>query len=65
MKVQELIAKLHNFPPDIDVELYAGKCCHVQPIHQVFLHPGGAEPPSVVLIDESEQSCIPGQCNCS
>jgi hypothetical protein len=65
MKVQELIRELQKFPPDTDVELFAGKCCHVQPIHKVYFHPGGAEPPSIVLVDETEQPCIPGRCNCN
>jgi len=64
MKVRELIAELQNFPPDTDVELYAGKCCDVMPIRQVYLHPGGAESPSVVLVDETQEPCIPGRCNC-
>lgn len=65
MKVQELIAQLHKFPPDTDVELYAGKCCHLQPIHRVFFHQGGAEDPSVVLVDETQEQCTPGRCNCA
>ena len=65
MKVQELIRELQKFPPDADVELYAEKCCDVQPIHQVFFHPGGSEDePMIVLVDES-QPCIPGRPNCS
>ena len=40
MKVQELIRELQKFPPGTDVEIYAGKCCEVQPIHQVYFHPG-------------------------
>jgi hypothetical protein len=35
MKVKELINELQRFPPDTDVEIYAGKCCDVQPIHRV------------------------------
>lgn len=65
MRVKELIAALQKFPPDTDVELYSGKCCDVQPIHQVYFHPGGAEAPSVLLVDETEATCIPGRCNCS
>jgi len=66
MKVQELIIELRKFPPDTDVELYAGKCCDVQPIHQVFFHPGGlGDSPLIVLVDETQQPCIPGRCNCS
>ena len=65
MKVKELIAALERFPPDTDVQIYAGKCCDVQPIHQVYLDPGGAEPPVVVLVDETQLPCIPGRCNCS
>ena len=65
MKVQELIRELQKFPPDTEVEIYAGKCCEVQPIHQVYFHPGGAEFPGVVLVDETQQPCIPGRCNCT
>jgi len=62
MKVKELVSELQKFPPETEVELYAGKC---QPIHQVFYHPGSAESPSVVLVDETQLPCIPGRCNCS
>jgi len=65
MKVQELIRELQKFPPGTEGEIYAGKCCEVQPIHQVYFHPGGAEFPSVVLVDETQQPCIPGRCNCT
>lgn len=65
MKVQELISELQKFPPDIDVEIYAGKCCNVQPVHQVFFHPGEADSPSIILVDETLQACIPGRCNCA
>jgi hypothetical protein len=65
MKVKELIDELQRFPADTDVEIYAGKCCNVQPIHQVYFNPGGKESPVVVLVDETEQPCLPGRCNCS
>ena len=65
MKIKELISELQRFPPDTEVEIYAGKCCDVQPIHHVYLHPGGDEAPVVVLVDETQQPCIPGRCNCS
>jgi hypothetical protein len=65
MKVKELISELQRFPPDTDVEVYAGKWCVVQPIHQVFFHPGNLEDsPLVVLVDETQQPCIAGRCNC-
>ena len=43
VKVHELIRELQKFQPDTDVEIYAGKCCNVQPLHEVFLHPAGSE----------------------
>jgi hypothetical protein len=62
MKVRELISELQRFPPNADVELYAGKCCDVQPIHQVFFHAGDLETsPLVVLVDETQQPCVPGR----
>ena len=65
MTAQELIAQLQKFPPDTDVEIYTGKCCVVQPIEQVYFHPGGFEDsPMVVLIDQTQQVCVPGVCNC-
>jgi len=63
VKVHELISELQKFPPDADVELYAGKCGYVQPIHQVYFHPGGSEVRSVVLVHETQQPCRAGQCN--
>jgi hypothetical protein len=51
MKVKELIKELERFPPETEVEIYAGKCCDVQPIHRVYFNPGGAESPVVVLVD--------------
>ena len=65
MKVKELINELERFPPDTAVEIFSGKCCDVQSIHQVYFDLGGAEPPVVVLVDETQQPCIPGRCNCS
>lgn len=65
MKVSELVSELQKFPAETEVEIYAGKCCQVQPIHQIFFHPGGAESPSIVLVDETQQPCVPGKCNCS
>jgi hypothetical protein len=65
MKVSELIAELQKYPLDTDVEIYAGKCCDVQPIYRVVFQPrDGDEPALVVLIDETQQACIPGRCNC-
>jgi hypothetical protein len=43
IKVKELINELQRFPPDTDVEIYAGKWCDVQPIHQAYFNPWGAE----------------------
>ena len=64
MKVGELISQLQKFPLDTDVEIYTGKCCNVQPIHQAFYNVGGTDFPTVVLVDETERPCIPGRCNC-
>jgi hypothetical protein len=65
MKVQELLTELQSFPLDTDVQIYAGKCCDVQPIHRVIFQPAdGDEPALVVLADETQQVCIPGRCNC-
>jgi hypothetical protein len=66
MEVSELVAELQKFPPDTDVELYAGKCCDVQPIHQVYFHAENLETSAmVVLLEHTQQPCIPGRCNCS
>jgi hypothetical protein len=65
MKVKELMAQLEKFPADTEVDIYAGKCCDVQPIHRVLFQPrDGDEPALVVLIDETQHACIPGRCNC-
>jgi hypothetical protein len=66
MRVSELIAELQKFPKDTDVELYAGKRCDVQPIHQVYFHAENLDASAmVVLVDHTQQPCIPGRCNCS
>ena len=66
MKVIELVAALQKFPADTDVEIYVGKCCDVQPIHRVHFQSADADNPAlVVLVDETQQFCIPGRCNCS
>jgi hypothetical protein len=65
MKVLELLIELQKFPNDTDVNIYAGKCCDVQPIHRVHFQPSdGDEPALLVLTDETQQFCIPGRCNC-
>jgi hypothetical protein len=47
------ISQLQNFPPDSDVEFYAGKGGVGLRVQQVCFHPGGFEAlPLVVLIDE-------------
>ena len=65
MKVLELLTELQKFPTDTDVHIYAGKCCDVQPIHRVHFQPSDDDEPALlVLIDETQQFCIPGRCNC-
>ena len=65
MKVRELVTELGKFPADIDVHMYVGKCCDVQPIHHVHFHPSDCDEPAlVVLVDETQQICISGRCNC-
>ena len=66
MKVENLIAELQKLPRDVDVHMYVGKCCDVQPIHRIQFQPSdGDQTPMVILVDETEQVCIPGRCNCS
>ncbi|MGC2766244.1 MAG: hypothetical protein WB607_12140 [Candidatus Acidiferrum sp.] len=65
MKVNELIIELHKFPTEAEVNIYVGKCCDVQPIHRVHFQPSDSDGPAViVLVDETQQFCIPGRCNC-
>lgn len=66
MLVRELIAELEKYPPDIEVSVYAGKCCDVQPIHRIQFQRSDCDcSASVVLADETIQDCVPGRCNCS
>jgi len=66
MKVRELIVELQKFPTDTDVHMYVGKCCDVQPIHHLHFQPSEGDGLAlVVLVDETQQVCIPGRCNCS
>ena len=65
MLVRELIAELQKFPSDVEVSLYVGKCCDVQPIHRVQFRPCDRDCSAfVVLVDETIQDCVPGRCNC-
>jgi hypothetical protein len=65
MNVRELIAELQKYPPNADVNIYVGKCCDVQPIHRVQFQPSDCDGlPFVVLVDETQQICVPGRCNC-
>ena len=55
MVVKELIAELRKLPADVDVHIYASKCCEVQPIDRVHFQPGDENEPSlVVLVDKTE-----------
>jgi hypothetical protein len=64
MKVWELIKELQKFPAETEVDIYAGKCCDVQPINRVLFQPSDGDVPAlVVLVDETQQICIPGRCN--
>ena len=52
----QLIAELHKFPPDTEVNIYVGKACDVQPIHRVCFQPSDSECEGssfVVLVDET------------
>jgi hypothetical protein len=60
MTVRQLIAELQKFPPDTEVNLYAVKCCDVQPIHRVHFQPGDRDSSSfVVLVDETVENAVP------
>ena len=55
MGVKGVIAELRKLPADVDVHIYASKCCEVQSIDRVHFQPGDEnEPPLVVLVDETE-----------
>ena len=61
MLVGELILELLRYPIDIEVNIYAGKCCDVQPIHRVHFQESECDGlPFIVLVDET--ICIPGRC---
>jgi hypothetical protein len=65
MKVLELITELQKFPAETEVEIYAGKCCEVQPINYVQFQPSDCDVPAlVILVDDTQQICVPGRCNC-
>ena len=65
MLVRELIVELQKYPSDVEVSLYVGKCCDVQPIHRVQFQPRDRDCSAfVVLVDETIQDCVPGRCNC-
>ena len=64
MLVGELTLELQKYPPDIEVTMYVGKCCDVQPIHRV--HYQGREcdgSPFIVLVDETIQVSRAHRCN--
>jgi hypothetical protein len=63
MLVGELILELLRYPIDIEVNIYAGKCCDVQPIHRVHFQDSECDgSPFIVLVDETIQVGIPGRC---
>ena len=59
MLVGELILELQKYPANIEVTIYVGKCCDVQPIHRVHFQANECDgSPFVVLVDETIQVCI-------
>ena len=60
MTVRQLIAELQKFPPDTEVNVYAVKCCNVQPIHRVHFQPSDSDISSfVLLVDETVEDSVP------
>jgi len=54
MLVGELILELQKYPANIEVTIYVGKCCDVQPIHRVHFQANECDgSPFVVLVDET------------
>jgi len=50
MTAWQLITELQKFPPDTEVNLYAVKCCDVQPIHRVHFQPSDSDTSSFVVL---------------
>ena len=60
MTVRQLITELQKYPPDTEINLYAVKCCDVQPIHRVHFQPSDSDTSSfVVLVSETAEDCVP------
>ena len=60
MTVRELMAELQKVPADTEVNVYAVKCCDVQPIHRVHFQPSDSDSSSfVVLVDETVEDFVP------
>jgi len=66
MLVRELMAELQKYPSDVEVSLYVGKCCDVQPIHRIQFQQSDSDCSAfVVLADETIQDCVAGRCSCT
>jgi hypothetical protein len=66
MTIGELIDALQKYPTGTEVSLYVGKCCDVQPIHKIHYQTRDRDDPAfLVLVDETQQICVPGRCNCT